>query len=249
MLASSDTEYSSRKYQNYSGDKTWESVVDMMKDLTSLNISGNGTHGGSYAEEISGLKLIRREISEGLPSASDYLIKSASKIVDDVDKNTIGPIRSDRAALEKRIEHTEASIRSLEKEREENEVSLLDLKGLCDKTREAIEEHKKFTQETTEGMDIIDEVAAARIAEVPRVRSQLAMYASVTGIRWDFEGDEIAKQRRSGRRKKQLLQGIVTLPFKREVHKFCIDPSQSSAYEIANQLWSVMENGVDSTHV
>jgi len=46
-------------------------------------------------------------------------------------------------------------------------------------------------QETTEEMEVIDRVEEERKREVPRLKHTLSLYASTTGIKWDFLQHEV----------------------------------------------------------
>ena len=46
-------------------------------------------------------------------------------------------------------------------------------------------------QETTEEMEVIDRVEEERKREVPRLKHTLSLYASTTGIKWDFLQNEL----------------------------------------------------------
>mmetsp|Transcript_16540 Transcript_16540/g.32876 ORF Transcript_16540/g.32876 Transcript_16540/m.32876 type:complete len:245 (+) Transcript_16540:59-793(+) len=223
-------------------DRSWESVVEIMHDLTSLY----GSEGADQEDDIATLRHIGRELSEGLPSASESSLRRSKAVVERVEEATVGRIRCERAELAARRRDALSSTAAAERELAEGTRALIELTGLRDASADAAAAYRTAAEEAWDGTGTIDEEVAARIAEVPRVRSTLSMYASVTGIKWEFEEDEGGgggNTTTESRKKNQMLQGIVTIPFKQEAHRFCIDPVKSSSYEISNKLWGLMEGG------
>jgi hypothetical protein len=63
------------------------------------------------------------------------------------------------------------------------------------------------------------------------LKQQISLYATTTGIKWDFNEEHI-------------LAGQVAAQPKGGIRRFCIDPNEYSNFEIAKHLlWSLMETG------
>jgi len=51
----------------------------------------------------------------------------------------------------------------------------------------------EYEFEASQEIEQIDEVEAARMKEVPSLKHKISLYASITGIRWDFENEDKLK--------------------------------------------------------
>ncbi|ETM02237.1 hypothetical protein, variant 2 [Phytophthora nicotianae] len=67
-------------------------------------------------------------------------------------------------------------------------------------------------------------------SEIPVAKNQMSLYASVTGIRWDFSGSQIA--------------GDIHVPAKRRIVRFQIDPA-TDHFTAANALWDKIDEAFD----
>lgn len=67
--------------------------------------------------------------------------------------------------------------------------------------------------------------------KISRLRQQLSLYSNVTGIKWDYE-------------KENMLAGQIKINSKQMIKYFEIDPSDKSHYEIANELWNLISENV-----
>ena len=120
-------------------------------------------------------------------------------------------------------------------------------------------------QETTEEMEVIDRVEEERKREVPRLKHTLSLYASTTGIKWDFLQNELL----SGSVVRTSYLAVVgvfwsvrsvtpfltilarrptinnffeqAIPDRQGFRLFSIDPSDHDSVEVANQLWKLIE--------
>ncbi|KAG1708861.1 hypothetical protein DVH05_022495 [Phytophthora capsici] len=71
---------------------------------------------------------------------------------------------------------------------------------------------------------------AAHQDEIPAAKNQMSLYASVTGIRWDFSGAQIA--------------GDIHVPAKQRIVRFEIDPA-TDAFKAANAFWDKIDEAFD----
>ncbi|ETL49183.1 hypothetical protein, variant 2 [Phytophthora nicotianae CJ01A1] len=67
-------------------------------------------------------------------------------------------------------------------------------------------------------------------SEIPVAKNQMSLYASVTGIRWDFSGSQIA--------------GDIHVPAKQRIVRFQIDPA-TEHFTAANALWDKIDEAFD----
>ncbi|KUF79238.1 hypothetical protein AM587_10005346 [Phytophthora nicotianae] len=67
-------------------------------------------------------------------------------------------------------------------------------------------------------------------SEIPVAKNQMSLYASVTGIRWDFSGSQIA--------------GDIHVPAKQRIVRFQIDPA-TDHFTAANALWDKIDEAFD----
>ncbi|KAG3099400.1 hypothetical protein PI124_g10350 [Phytophthora idaei] len=66
--------------------------------------------------------------------------------------------------------------------------------------------------------------------DIPAAKSQMSLYASVTGIRWDFSGSQIA--------------GDIHVPAKQRIARFEMDPA-TEHFTAANALWDKIDEAFD----
>ncbi|KAL3941214.1 MAG: hypothetical protein SGBAC_004389 [Bacillariaceae sp.] len=89
----------------------------------------------------------------------------------------------------------------------------------------------KYLEEASDEIDSIDQVEEEQKRLVPRLKTQISLYASTTGIKWDFAQDEI-------------LSGQVSISKTTALQSFCIDPRDYSSVETAYRLWKMIDVGV-----
>ncbi|CAI5727206.1 unnamed protein product [Peronospora effusa] len=73
---------------------------------------------------------------------------------------------------------------------------------------------------------------AAHQNDIPVAKNQMSLYASVTGIRWDFSDSKVA--------------GDIHVPSKQRIVRFEIDPS-TDQFTAANSLWDKIDEAFDET--
>ncbi|KAF4040739.1 hypothetical protein GN244_ATG07090 [Phytophthora infestans] len=66
--------------------------------------------------------------------------------------------------------------------------------------------------------------------DIPVAKNQMSLYASVTGIRWDFSSSQIA--------------GDIHVPAKQRIARFEIDPA-TDHFTAANALWGRIDEAFD----
>ena len=111
------------------------------------------------------------------------------------------------------------------------------------KREESLNEEVKIIGETTEEIQkrinmykeeakaetaAMEECESTKMEEIPRIKHAISLYANITGIKFDYS-------------KEGKLAGHIAIPQSEEVHSFNIDAAKCSGFEIANQLWGMME--------
>ncbi|KAL7692361.1 hypothetical protein Plhal304r1_c007g0030301 [Plasmopara halstedii] len=97
------------------------------------------------------------------------------------------------------------------------EISKESLDMLLDKYEEARQE---FMQYNTEHQN-----------DIPAAKNQMSLYASITGIRWDFNGS-------------QRIVGDIHVPAKLKIVRFEVDPAMD-LFIAANTLWDKIDEAFD----
>ena len=84
---------------------------------------------------------------------------------------------------------------------------------------------EKYRAEASQEIEKIDNIETDRMKEVPRLKHQISLYATTTGIKWDFT-------------RVNHHAGEVSIPSLGLHRRFEINPEDYSQFEIANMLWS-----------
>ncbi|CAK4626017.1 hypothetical protein LEN26_009198 [Aphanomyces euteiches] len=71
------------------------------------------------------------------------------------------------------------------------------------------------------------EECAAREKDIPRLKQTIALYASITGIKWDFASEHIA--------------GNIHVPERKHVESFELKEPHN-AFDVANELWRLIDD-------
>lgn len=116
-------------------------------------------------------------------------------------------------------------LHSCQADHDDLEQELQDMAAESSATKDQIYEALQICQQEMEQMD---EVEAERMRHVPKLKEQISLMATTTGIKWDYEQEEV-------------LAGHIAIPSIQGYCRFSIDPKMHTKFEIANYLWSVME--------
>eukprot|EP00536_Pseudo-nitzschia_multiseries_P001485 jgi/Psemu1/234661/estExt_Genewise1.C_190071 len=114
----------------------------------------------------------------------------------------------------------------LGKFREQRYNLLNEIDDLERRQRESQEKIAMYQMEALQELDIITDVEEQRKQQVPRLRATISLFASTTGIKWDFADRDI-------------LSGQVDIPSQSSCKLFSIDPRDYSPVEIADYLWNL----------
>jgi len=113
---------------------------------------------------------------------------------------------------------------------------LLEELQVCHDSKEALMKRKAETMikiehykaEAAEELEEYDEMEAAMMQQVPRMKKGIALYARSTGIKWNYENLDV-------------LAGEVRDSAKKVVRRFEFDPSEMDEFEIANRIWDATD--------
>lgn len=85
-----------------------------------------------------------------------------------------------------------------------------------------------YTTEASQEIEEFDAIEMEKRDEVPKLKKQLSMHATATGIKWDYDRTD-------------ALAGEVSLPSIKVMKRFCIDLNDHSNFEAANKVWDILD--------
>jgi len=129
--------------------------------------------------------------------------------------------RQEEGSLEERRQHL-ATIASEENHLRTKNALLLKEKG------EIKQRTDQYNIEASQEVEQIDEVEEMKKLEVPRLQQQISLYASISGIKWEYDCVD-------------SLAGEVDIPLKSVHQRFAIDKDEHTPFEIAGMLWDMTE--------
>ena len=118
-----------------------------------------------------------------------------------------------------------------------------------------------YQEEASQEIESIDQVEEERKRQVPRLKSQISLYAATTLIKWDYACQHVLSgQVVSTRNLSEVLEyssknmhrclliiyifiyfSPQAIPMQHGLQTFSIDPRDHSPFEVANKLWGLME--------
>eukprot|EP00934_Nitzschia_sp_Nitz4_P006916 Nitzschia sp. Nitz4//scaffold406_size10313//4764//5560//NITZ4_009075-RA/size10313-augustus-gene-0.9-mRNA-1//1//CDS//3329551125//6906//frame0 len=187
---------------------------------------------------------LREEITKTTPPHEDPILKafqSVSKQVESTEKLDLLLTESvqAQAQLDAQIEQAKEACQHETSALEKNVNQLRQLEKTRDTLVQNLDEMDErqvqlqaqialHQEEASQEIEIMQDVDEQRKREVPRLKTQISLYASTTHIKWDFM-------------KENVLAGTVALPQQKQLKQFSIDPRDYSPVETANRLWSLIE--------
>jgi len=172
--------------------------------------------------------LVRECVSQNdcLREHANVLKKSSSLLKDRIQKK-INDCASSYDFEQQKLKSHEQQLRSLEANVTNIRRHNLDLRQ---KKQIAEEKIKKYVLESNQEIEKIDEVEEQRKKELPRLKQQISLLATATGIKWDYDYVD-------------ALVGEVSIPSQNVLKKFMIHVDDESEFQIANKLWGMMDSG------
>mmetsp|Transcript_11550 Transcript_11550/g.13604 ORF Transcript_11550/g.13604 Transcript_11550/m.13604 type:complete len:244 (-) Transcript_11550:110-841(-) len=178
------------------------------------------------------------------PAASDNisLIKECASQNEDLSnwKNSfLLESQSIKGRIQSRIDECHMKYQQEEGALEEQRKHLVTLEGeehllrekhtMLRKEKGEIEQRiDQYKIEASQGVEKIDEVEEMKKMEVPRLQQQISLYASISGIKWEYDCVD-------------SLAGEVEVPLKCLHKRFAIDKEEHTPFEIADMLWGMTE--------
>mmetsp|Transcript_14869 Transcript_14869/g.22874 ORF Transcript_14869/g.22874 Transcript_14869/m.22874 type:complete len:217 (-) Transcript_14869:223-873(-) len=117
----------------------------------------------------------------------------------------------------------------MEKEAEQIRNATADLREDEIKLQQHIQSHQN---EASQYQVELNNEEIEMMKQVPKIKSQISLYAKTTGIKWDYS--------------EQVLAGQVAIPSVGVVSRFSIDPRKHDSFHVANYLWSSMEGNIEA---
>jgi hypothetical protein len=149
---------------------------------------------------------------------------------------------------------------SMKKKRQSLTTDMEDLDSMQLNLQRRIALHQ---EEASQEIESIDQVEEERKRQVPRLKSQISLYAATTLIKWDYACQDVLSGQVVSTPNRQLI-GVLekisksmylyvliiyiylflspqAIPMQHGLKTFSIDPRDHSPFEVANKLWGLME--------
>jgi len=198
---------------------SWKETMAIMADLKSLYAPSAKNAQISQINVIDNVLMNLRQRTAAKVSALDAAVAAKEDELSQATKQVQKANTSQHAKIMKSLH---AECRQIEADNAELERQKENIVGQIDtmvaESERVQSEISKVQQEDKNG-------------DIPRVKHSISLYANVTSIKWDFESEG-------------SIGGTIAVPETAEVHRFSFDTLNTSKYEIANNLWSLMEGNI-----
>ena len=199
----------------------WEDTKDLITKTLQMYDAPTATDGVHLATACL-------SSNDKLESRKDELHAQANNIMEQIKARTDECSKACMNELNDLHNHRE-TLKSLEMEL--NNIRLKNL-HLDEKQSTVKERIEGYRAEAKEEVEQIDELEEERKAEVPRLKQQISILATSTGIKWDYNRVDV-------------LAGEIDIPSQKIHKRFLIDMENYSKFEIANKLWDMIEGKGD----
>ena len=216
MYSHSSTSDHSSQITSLSGSVSWNETMQMMSDLLQLY----------EKQEQSPLMQSLREcmhLQKKLEQRKEILLNQSRDIQ--------ARIHSVTDQCSQLLEIETKTIHSYKRNMDELQDELERIRGKTRDVQRQLDDANQQIQTYTEISDDVEELDSLEMEkkeEVPRLRRQLSMHATATGIKWDYD-------------RVDALVGEVSIPEKKILKRFCIDLDQHSNFEVANKVWDIID--------
>jgi len=197
---------------------TWEQTSQLMNQLLEHFVGPAASDNISLVKKCISLNTEFGKWKEPFLIQSDSITSRIQSRVDECSEKSqqeLGGLEEQRqhlSTLEGEVDHLRAKTLELMKKRQE-----IDRK-ICEYNIEASQE-----------IEQIDEVEERKKMEVPRLQQQISLYASISGIKWNYDCAD-------------SLAGEIEISSKHLHKRFSIDKDKYNAFEIADIIWSMSED-------
>mmetsp|Transcript_26570 Transcript_26570/g.56945 ORF Transcript_26570/g.56945 Transcript_26570/m.56945 type:complete len:270 (-) Transcript_26570:285-1094(-) len=197
-----------------------------------LGFDANAGSGSSSSEEED---KPYDAIAEALGSVVDdnktdvALRKSLSQQAEDIKSKLSKEINEAKDLYRKESNVLGELSRELSKFRDQRQKLLREIDELDYQQRVSQEKIARYQEEASQELEMIMDVEDEQKRQVPRLKMAISLYASTTGIKWDFADPD-------------LLSGQVDIPSQKSFKLFSIDPRDFDSVETADILWNLSDN-------
>jgi hypothetical protein len=195
---------------------TWDDTKQKLKDLC--------TSTTAIMDDITMLP------SSSLPDSLSFgreteALLQASRDIQSMLAESIAKERSACQLEMADVYRLQMELQSLQADHDDLEQELQDMEQETSTTKDRIYEAQQICQQEMEEIDLVE---AERMMHVPKLKEQISLFATTTGIKWDYEQEE-------------ALAGQIAMPSLESYCRFSIDPKMHTKFEVANYLWAAME--------
>jgi predicted nuclease with TOPRIM domain len=199
------------------GSVTWAETLQMMNDLAQLYEKPDQSPIMLSIQESIHLQSKLEQRKELLLSESNEIkaqIQSATEKCSNL--------------LQVETEKLKSHERNLDELQTELDRILRKRKDLQKQLDEVNHHIHVYSTEASQEIEGFDSVELERQDEVPRLKQQISLHATGTGIKWDFHRTD-------------ALVGEVSIPSRKVLKRFCVELNDHSSFEIANKVWDIMD--------
>lgn len=211
-VSSTSAEGNSETQQLYAGNElNWDETKSIMTELETLFKS---TEEVKQIAELPRLLATMKETSQGHVQTAKELIKNMTRRIDDTEDQLVPPLTESEQAGELDMLKKNQSQASTQIDNLTQEIGIYtnEIQELTLRRESLENEMGKLNVET--------------VTELPRLQHSLMLYSNITGIQWDHS-------------KRNVIAGVVG--DSQKVREFEFDPMKYSKFEIAEELWSVID--------
>jgi ABC-type transporter Mla subunit MlaD len=235
---------------------------------------------GDNSDPISSLKFKLQAIADTLNQQDDPILSAIENPAPDSEETDIlEQARGIQSQLHDQIDQAKdacqhesdvlsnlsSRLDSMKKKRESLICEMEDLDSMQLNLQRRIALHQ---EEASQEIESIDQVEEERKRQVPRLKTQISLYAATTLIKWDFSSQDALSGQVVRNMQLKLASGVLeedpkvfiynvlmiylciylslslsiqAIPMQHGLKTFSIDPRDHSPFEVANKLWSLME--------
>ena len=222
VVVSSDEEITSDSLISSSSftvpmSKTWKATRDSMTQL--LKRYDSNKENIAIVQQIHEKTKNLETVQGSIRQEADALCNQIQSKIEECTKNF--------SQEEQNLRQQQKHIADLENEVNEIRNNVIEAKEEKLQIQRKIEHYK---EQANERVEQIDEVEIQKKEEVYRLQTQISLHAHTTGIRWDYDVDDL-----------NVISGEIDIPSKQVQKRFCIDKENRSSFEVVNELWTMME--------
>jgi chromosome segregation ATPase len=165
------------KQKNVVFQEEWQSTLDRMTDLM------EAYQNSSVLQTVERCLVVNAQMEEKVDDSMQTAAENKNRIKKEIEvaEEACRNESNDLQRHERQLRNTDAEIeafRQMIAEMEEKKrISFLRSQGYRDEAAEEIEH--------------IDQVEMERMKEVPRIKHQISLYGTMTGIKWDFSREDV----------------------------------------------------------